>query len=497
MSQIPEATPQLHRLAPHVAVLSSYPPRACGIATYARDLRAVLTEHHGALVSVIALDEPGPPEGGRGTDPGRHGADQAGSSTEAVGVGRRGGTGAVAGRLGQEDRAGYRRLAARLNAGGADVLCVQHEYGLYGGAHGEMLLELLGTVRIPVVLNLHTVLPEPEPALAEVTVELCRRSAAVVVPARVAARILTGPSYGVDPERVTVIPHGAPGPPNPRRIGDRSAIRRWLGLAGRRVVTTFGLLGPNKGIEVALRILPGLVAARPDVLYVVLGATHPGERRRVGESYRHRLEADVAAAGLGRHVRFVNRYLDEEELSAWLVATDACLLPYQEPRQVSSGTLVRALAAGAPVVATDFPAARELLEAGGGYALHGRTPPPWPPPSATCWTTPRPARSCASAPAPWPRRCAGRSWPPPTSDCSSRSRQGERACGGRRGRGGRPGGPGGRRLRRTGPRRRARAGAAPGRRDEQHRASRDASPPGAGAARLTGWYTTRAVPVPS
>lgn len=321
-----------------VAILSTYPPRACGIATYTRDLRAALTAPRDPSPEVIAVDEPG---AGRGYGP------------------------EVRGRLAQDDRAAYRRLAADLNAGDVDVLCVQHEYGLYGGPRGAMLLELLAAVRIPVVLTLHTVLPDPDSTLRDLTRALCQHSTAVVVPARAAVGILRG-AYGVDPAKLTVIPHGAPDAPDRGRLGGRDVILRRLRLSGRRVVTTFGLLGPNKGIEVALRALPAVVASRPDVRYLVLGATHPGERRRAGEGYRRMLEATVAAAGLRDHVRFVDRYLDDEELTAWLAGTDVCLLPYLEGRQVSSGTLVRALAAGAPVVATEFPAARELLESGGG-----------------------------------------------------------------------------------------------------------------------------------
>lgn len=310
----------------HVTVLSTYPPRACGLATFARDLRGGLLTT-GAEVDAVA-------------------------SVRALGeAGRRP---EVAYEVRQHERADYAAAAEALSA--TDVLSVQHEFGIFGGPDGTYVLDLLDAVEAPVVTTLHTVLPEPPPAMRRTLQAVARRSERLVVMTETARELLAG-VYGLDAARIDVIPHGAPD--LPRR--DRDALKAELGLDGRTVLLTFGLLGPSKGIEFAIEALRAAVDADPRVLYVVLGATHPEIVRHEGEVYRESLVAEVEALGLGGHVRFENHYVDTPELWDWLGATDVYVSPYPGMDQICSGTLAFALAAGLPVVSTPYLHAREVL----------------------------------------------------------------------------------------------------------------------------------------
>lgn len=325
-----------HSQEAQVAFLATYPPRQCGIASFTQDLLRSVAAHGGPPPNVVAIDEPGA---------------------------RRSYGPEVVRRLRRDEPGDYRRIAADLNAGLADLLCVQHEYGLYGRAYGRELLTLLDRVRVPVVTTLHTTLSEPNRELRSLTSALCDQSAAIVVMSRAAA-VLLGDVYDVDAARIHVIPHGNHWVEDP--WSQRESVRASLGFQDRTTVMTFGLLGPNKGIEFALRALPSVVAAHPDVVYLVVGATHPGEFQRSAEGYRMSLVRLAAELGLGDHVRFEARYLPNEELRRWLSAADICLLPFVEPEQVSSGTLGWAMGCGCAVISTDFRYARELLSGGDG-----------------------------------------------------------------------------------------------------------------------------------
>jgi len=322
--------------AASVAFLASYPPRRCGIASFTQDLLRAVATCEGRAPGVIALDEPG--------------------MFRSYGQ-------VVLRRLRQEEQGDYRRIAADLNAGMAELLCVQHEYGLYGGNSGRLLLTLLDRLRIPVVTTLHTTISAPDERLRTLTKALCDQSAAIVVMSRAAASLLRD-VYDVDAAKIHVIPHGNHWVEDP--WNDRESTRASLGCEGRTIVMTFGLLGPNKGIEYALRAMPAVVAAHPGVLYFVVGATHPGEVRRSAEGYRTSLTALAAELGLADHVRFEARYLPDQELRRWLSATDIYLLPSIEPDQVSSGTLGWAMGSGCAIISTEFRYARELLSGGDG-----------------------------------------------------------------------------------------------------------------------------------
>ena len=326
------------RLPPTV-VLSTYVPRRCGIATFARDLVEGLRACAGARapIRVAALDPAVdlptyPPE--------------------------------VRYRVPADDRRAYRRLATDVVADGAEVLCLQHEFGLFGGPDGCDVLDLLDRVAIPVVTTLHTILATPTRNQARIIRALAARSATLVTISE-RGRAVLEERYGADGGRVAVVPHGVPDFSNV----DRSRVRSELGLDGAKLILTFGLLGPSKNIELVLDAVHRIADLVPDATVAVVGATHPEVQRQSGERYRDSLRELAADLGLADRVRFVDRYLSDAELAAWLVATDVFVTPYRDAQQMSSGTLAYAVAAGAAVISTPYAHARELLRDGRGLLV--------------------------------------------------------------------------------------------------------------------------------
>ena len=317
----------------HLTIVSTYPPRACGLATFARDLRSGLLAA-GATADVVSVVR------------------------TPAGAARRP---EVSYEIRQDVRADYAAAAEFINAGSADLVSIQHEFGIFGGSEGLYILDLMDAVRVPVVTRLHTVLPRPEPHYRRALDAIAVRSARIVVMTETARDILRD-VYAVDPAIVDVVPHGTPDLDPARPAG----LRERLGVEGRLVLLTFGLLGPSKGIEFAIESLEQAVAANPDVLYVVLGATHPEIVAREGEVYRESVVAEVARRGLSGHVRFENHYVDTPELWDWLRAADVYVSPYPNLDQITSGTLSNALAAGLPVVSTPYLHAAEVLAGGAG-----------------------------------------------------------------------------------------------------------------------------------
>ena len=312
-----------------VTILSTYPPRPCGLATFARDLRAGL-ESAGVPTAVVASVRD---EGGEGR------------------------LAEVTGEVVQDRRGDYRQRGAEVVA---DVVSVQHEFGIFGGPEGRWVTDFMDAATAPVVTTLHTVLPNPPLKYRDSLLSVVERSARLAVMTETARDLLCS-VYGADRARVAVIPHGTPVLPEPA-----DDLRQRLGLEGRTVLLTFGLLGPSKGIEFALDALAPVARAHPEVLYVVLGATHPEIVRRHGESYRESLQERVAELGLSDHVRFVDRYVEGPELGRWLQAGDVYVSPYPGMDQICSGTLAYALAAGLPVVSTPYLHAAEVLADGAG-----------------------------------------------------------------------------------------------------------------------------------
>ena len=250
-----------------------------------------------------------------------------------------------------------------------DVVSVQHEYGIWGGDDGSYVLDFVRALEIPAIATLHTVLRTPTPGQRDVLAELIARVAATVVMSRSAASLLTS-VYGVDASRLDIIPHGVPDLP----LADPTTVKPALGLAGRDVILSFGLLGPGKGYELAIDALPEITASHQNACFVVLGATHPELIRREGEAYRASLEARVAALGMGDHVRFVDRFVGLGELTRWLEAADVFVTPYPNLDQIVSGTLSYAMGAGRAIVSTPYVYASELLASGRGVLVPPGSP---------------------------------------------------------------------------------------------------------------------------
>lgn len=325
-----------------VLFVSSFPPRRCGIASFTADLAAALKQAlPGVRTGVIAVD-PGWERLERAAPyPGR--VDEVYSVT-------------------LEEPAAYAAAAAWAERRGYDVISLQHEYGIFGGDHGEYVVtHLLRATRLPVVTTLHTVLRHPNETQRQILVELAARSRAVVVQARSALDLLER-VYGIDRGRVLVIPHGTPSFP---ALPAAEAKAR-LGFGSRPVLLTYGLLSPGKGIEQAIQALPAVAARFPEVLYVVAGQTHPNVRKLSGEAYRESLMQMAAQLGVEANVRFIDRYLDLAELGWLLSAADVYVVPYPNEDQAVSGTLSYALAAGKAVVSTPFRYAREVVGPGRG-----------------------------------------------------------------------------------------------------------------------------------
>jgi glycosyltransferase involved in cell wall biosynthesis len=258
----------------------------------------------------------------------------------------------------------YQRAADFINLSHTDLLCIQHEFGIYGGPAGSHLLNLMRRLRLPVVTTLHTVLEDPTAEQRRVMEELVQQSDALVVMSERGQRIL-GSTYQVPPGKVHLIPHGIPDLP----FVDPNFYKDQYGVAGRPMMLTFGLLSPGKGIEYGIQALPGILARHPDLVYVILGATHPNLVRAEGETYRLSLERLAQSLGVENNVIFVNRYVDDQQLMEYIGAADIYLTPYLNPAQITSGTLAYCYGAGKAVVSTPYWHAEELLADGRGLLV--------------------------------------------------------------------------------------------------------------------------------
>src|SRR5690349_20995262 len=255
----------------------------------------------------------------------------------------------------------YARAAASLNAGGFEVVCLQHEFGIFGGDAGAHILELLTRLSMPVVTTLHTVLASPSAIQRSVMGLIVEASAKVVVMADKGRELLHS-VYRVPHEKIEVIAHGIPDFP----FVAPDAAKARLGFSGRSVILTFGLLSPSKGIEVMIDAMPSILAKRPDALYVVLGATHPNLVRDQGEAYRESLMTRVRELGIEDHVVFLDQFVDQATLLEFISMCDVYVTPYLNEAQMTSGTLAYSFGLGKPVVSTPYWHARELLADGRG-----------------------------------------------------------------------------------------------------------------------------------
>lgn len=330
---------------PRVAFLGSYPPRECGIGTFTYDLvNAYDAIDPSRLSSVVAINDYG-----QMYDYDLHDYQ-----------------GRVRLQMDSDDRDSFVDAADELNRSRIQVVNIQHEYGLYGGEDGEYLLAFVDRLEKPIVLTLHTVLPNPKGHFQEITQQLFERVAAVVVLANAAVPMVLD-NYDLPRERIHVIPHGIPN--FTRKEAIRRRTKKLLGFAGRPLLSTFGLIGPSKAIEYVIQALPGIVEHQPNVLYLVIGETHPHIRKREGESYRNGLIELAEDLGVQKHVRFNNRFLSNSELIRYLAATDVYIMAYLNKDQIVSGTLAYAVGCGKAVVATPFTYAQELLSGGRGIIV--------------------------------------------------------------------------------------------------------------------------------
>lgn len=318
-----------------VAFLGDYLPRKCGIATFTRDLRdAVATQFPSVECPVAAVTDPG----------GDYDYPQE-----------------VRFEIREEQLSDYRRAAEYLQFQDVECVCVQHEYGIYGGEQGSHLLALLRELNLPVVTTCHTLLERPSPAQRRVMEELGELSQKLVAMSERGRRILAE-VYGVAEEKLALIPHGIPDMP----FVDPAFYKDQFGVEGKNVLLTFGLISPGKGLEHAIEAMPQVIRRHPDTVYLILGATHPHLVRQEGEAYRYRLQKMARDLGVSRHVLFIDRFVELEELKEFIGACDIYLTPYLNPEQITSGTLAYTYGCGKAVVSTPYWHAQELLSEGRG-----------------------------------------------------------------------------------------------------------------------------------
>ena len=321
---------QNHSAIRRIAFIGNYLPRQCGIATFTTDLcEAIAAEHTDTTCIAVPVNDI---EGGYAY-PAR-----------------------VRFELTEKDIDSYRRAADFLNINSVDLVCLQFEYGIFGGRAGSHILALLRDLRVPIVTTLHTILREPDAHQQRVLIEVAGLSDRLVVMSQRGAEFLQE-IYHVSPEKIDLIPHGIPDVP----FVDPSFHKDLFGVEGKIVLLSFGLLSANKGIENVISALPAILAKHPNVVYFIVGATHPHVLRHDGEAYRLSLQWLAQEKGVEGQVIFYNRFVSLEELVEFIGAADIYITPYLNPAQIVSGTLAYTMGAGKAVVSTPYWYAEEML----------------------------------------------------------------------------------------------------------------------------------------
>ncbi|MXO75107.1 glycosyltransferase [Altererythrobacter aerius] len=325
-----------------VALIGNYTPRKCGIATFTADLKSQLGHFRPEIdVAVWALDD-------------------AAARMEYAGV---------AGTIDRNDPSSYAAAADAINQSGADAVWLQHEYGIFGGEDGDMVCDFVNRLAAPLIVTCHTVLSAPSPAQRRIMEHLVARASRLMVMSS-KSRDLLVQCYRAPPEVVEVIEHGAPDRP----FGREDAFKAERGLSGRKVLTTFGLLGPGKGLETVIEALPAIRARHPEILYRIVGATHPNLVARDGEGYRDGLKDLANRLEVADVIEWDESFVETEELLDQLEACDIYLTPYPGLQQSTSGTLSYAVALGKAVVSTPYVHAQELLAGGVGVLIEPGCP---------------------------------------------------------------------------------------------------------------------------
>jgi glycosyltransferase involved in cell wall biosynthesis len=321
-----------------LALIGNHLPRRCGIATFTHDLhRAISTARPDLEAGVVAMNDPG-----------------AAYDYPA----------AVRFQIQDETIDGYEQAADFLNTAPFDVVCLQHEYGIFGGEAGGHIIGLLQRLTMPVVTTLHTVLPAPTPLQRDVMAMIVTKSTKLVVMAEKGRELLRS-VYDVSPQKIEVIPHGIPDFP----FLETHHAKTKFGFSGKTVILTFGLLSPSKGIETVIDAMPAIIRSCPKAVYVILGATHPNLVRTQGEAYRYSLTARARELGIEDHVVFFNQFVDQATLLAFISMCDVYATPYLNEAQMTSGTLAYSFGLGKAVVSTPYWHARELLDDGRGILV--------------------------------------------------------------------------------------------------------------------------------
>jgi glycosyltransferase involved in cell wall biosynthesis len=326
-----------------VAIVGNHLPRQCGIATFTNDLcDAIAAESGAASLSVVAIND----------------RQSSYAYPERVRF-----------EIAEGDISSYRATADALNSGNIDLVCLQHEYGIFGGKSGRHVLQLLQHLKMPVVTTLHTVLREPDLEQRLVLREISALSDRLIVMSAYSSRVLQD-VFGVPVGKIDLIPHGIPDLP----FVEPEVYKDSLSVAGKSVLLTFGLLSTNKGFENVIRALPHILSRHKNVIYIIAGATHPHVKAREGDRYRYQLQALAKELGVESHVMFLNRFVSPEEMANLVGSADIYITPYRFEAQAVSGTLAYALGAGKAIISTPYWHAAELLDEGRGVLVPFESP---------------------------------------------------------------------------------------------------------------------------
>jgi glycosyltransferase involved in cell wall biosynthesis len=330
-------------LPSRVAVVGNHLPRQCGIATFTTDLcNAIAAEYGAAQLSVVAVND----------------GHSSYSYPERVRF-----------EISEGDIASYRGAADYLNASNIDLVCLQHEYGIFGGKSGNHIMELLKHLKMPVVTTLHTVLREPNLDQRVVMHKIAARSDRLIVMSQYSSRVLQE-VFRVPAEKIDLIPHGIPDLP----FEQPDMYKKRFSCQGKSVLLTFGLLSPNKGFESVIQAMPRILASHSNTVYMIAGATHPQIRAREGDHYRLELQALAKKLGVEQQVLFVNRFVSPEEMASLVGSADIYITSYCHEAQAVSGTLAYAMGAGKTIISTPYWYAAEVLDQGRGMMVPFENP---------------------------------------------------------------------------------------------------------------------------